>query len=180
MLFELPAIEGLVGDEQMAVEAPLHARLVQPLPPAGELSIALVLRRRALLGKLVAWARGRGRPFDVKPEPTPGHVRRAAADDFQTARWADAIERAVFGGGDVDARMEREIERMAPAGAATRGPAGRGPVTARPRKAARQQPAQGRRRLCGRDVKPRRRSSARRRERQKKTSDVDGPRERSL
>jgi len=112
--FELPAIEGLVGNEQMAVEAPLHARLLQPLPQAGELSIALVLRRRALLGKLVSWARGRGRPFDVKPEPTPGHVRRAAADDFQTARWADAIERAVFGGGDVDARMEREIERMAP------------------------------------------------------------------
>lgn len=112
--FELPHIEGLVGDEQMAVEAPLHARLVQPLPPAGELSIALVLRRRALLGRLVGWARKRGRPFDVKPEPTPGHVRRAAADDFQTARWADAVERAVFGGGEVDARMEGEIERMAP------------------------------------------------------------------
>jgi hypothetical protein len=112
--FELPPIEGIVGDEQMAVEAPLHARLVQPLPPAGELSIALVLRRRALLGRLVGWARKRGRPFDVKPEPTPGHVRRAAADDFQTARWADAVERAVFGGGEVDARMEGEIERMAP------------------------------------------------------------------
>jgi hypothetical protein len=112
--FRLPGLEGLVGDEQIAVEAPLHARLVQPLPPAGELSIALVLRRRALLGRLVAWASRRGRPFDVKPEPTPGHVRRAAADDFQTARWADAIERAVFGGGDVDARMEGEIERMAP------------------------------------------------------------------
>ena len=113
--FVLPHIEGLVGDEQMAVEAPLHTRLVQRLPPAGDLSIALVLRRRALLGRLVGWARKRGRPFDVKPEPTPGHVRRAAADDFQTARWADAVEKAVFGGGEVDARMEGEIERMAPA-----------------------------------------------------------------
>lgn len=113
--FALPGIEGVIGDEQIAVEAPLHSRLLQQLPPAGELSIALVLRRRALLGKLVAWARGRGRPFDIKPEPTPGHVRRAAADDFQTARWADAIEKAVFAGGDVDARMESEIERMAPA-----------------------------------------------------------------
>ena len=121
--FDLPHIEGLVGDEQMAVEAPLHARLVQPMPPPGELSIALVLRRRALLGRLVGWARKRGRPFDVKPEPTPGHVRRAAADDFQTARWADAVERAVFGGGDVDARMEGEIERMAPPEARP-GPAG--------------------------------------------------------
>lgn len=113
--FELPGIERIVGDEQMAFEAPLHARLLQPLPAPGVLSIALVLRRRALLGRLVAWARRRGRPFDVKPEPTPGHVRRAAADDFQTARWADAVERAVFGGGGVDARMEGEIERMAPA-----------------------------------------------------------------
>jgi hypothetical protein len=41
-------------------------------------------------------------------------VRRAAADDFQTARWADAIEKAVFGGGEVDARTEGEIDRMAP------------------------------------------------------------------
>lgn len=113
--FRLPAITGLVGDEQMAVEAPLHARLVQPLPAPGELSVALVLRRRAVLARLVTWARRRGRPFDVKPEPTPGHVRRAAADDFQTARWADAIEKAVFGGGEVDARIEGEIERMAPA-----------------------------------------------------------------
>lgn len=112
--FVLPHIEGLVGSEQMSVEAPLHARLVQPLPPAGQLSIALVLRRRALLGRMVTWARRRGRPFDLKPEPTPGHVRRAAADDFQTARWADAIERAVFGQGDVDARTEGEIDRLAP------------------------------------------------------------------
>jgi hypothetical protein len=112
--FELPPIAGIVGDEQIAVEAPLHARLVQPLPPAGELSIALVLRRRALLARLVTWARKRGRPFDMKPEPTPGHVRRTAAEDFQTARWADAVEKAVFGAGEVDARTEREIERMAP------------------------------------------------------------------
>ena len=116
--FDLAGLEPpsrLVGDEQMAVEAPLHARLVQPLPPAGRLSIALVLRRRALLGRLVTWARRRGRPFDVKPEPTPGHVRRAATDDLRTARWAEAVERAVFGAGEVDARMEREIEQMAPA-----------------------------------------------------------------
>ena len=120
--FGLPRLEGLVGSEQMAVEAPFHARLVQPLPPAGELSIALVLRRRALLGRLVTWARSQGRPFDVRPEPTPGHVRRAAADDLQTARWADAIERAVFGGGEVDAQTEGEIERMAPANPHPGGP----------------------------------------------------------
>lgn len=112
--FVLEDIGKPVGGEQLACEAPLHSRLTQPLPPAGELSIAVVLRRRALLQRLVAWAKRRGRPFDVKPEPTPGHVRKAAADDFQTARWADAIERAVYGGAEVDARTEGEIERMAP------------------------------------------------------------------
>lgn len=112
--FELPDVGPTNAGEQLACEAPLHGRLVQPLPPAGELSIALVLRRRALLQRLVAWAKRRGRPFDSKPEATPGHVRKAAGDDFQTARWADAIEQAVYGGGDVDARTEGEIDRMAP------------------------------------------------------------------
>lgn len=124
--FDLAHITGLVGDEQMAVEASLHARLVQPLPPAGELSVALVLRRRALLARLVAWARRRGRPFDLKPEPTPGQVRRAAADDPETARWAEAIERAAFGAGEVDARIEDEIDRLAPADPHPGGPAARG------------------------------------------------------
>lgn len=130
--FELPHVDRLVGDEQLGVEAPLHARLLQPLPVAGQLSIALVLRRRALLGRLVTWARRRGRPFDVKPEPTPGHVRRAAADDFQTARWADAVEKAVFGGGEVDARMEGEIERLAPVDPHPGGAVAREPAPAEP------------------------------------------------
>jgi hypothetical protein len=112
--FTLPPVDGLVGDEQISVEAPLHARLVQKLPPSGELAIALVLRKRALLSRLVAWAKRAGGAFDGKPEPTPGHVRRAAGDDFQTARWADAVERAVFGGGELDARAEGEIDRMEP------------------------------------------------------------------
>lgn len=130
--FVLPAITGLVGDEQMAVEAALHARLVQPLPPPGELAIAVVLRRRAVLARLVAWARKRGRPFDIKPEPTPGHIRRAAAEDFQTARWADAVEKAVFGEGDVDARAEREIERMIPTEERPGSPPQKGPSKAVP------------------------------------------------
>jgi hypothetical protein len=112
--FELPAVSGLVGDEQIGAEAPLHARFLQPLPPAGEISIALALRRRALLARLVTWAKKRGPPFDTRPEPTPGHVKKAAAEEFQAARWADAVEKAVFGPNEVDARAEREIEKMEP------------------------------------------------------------------
>jgi hypothetical protein len=101
------------GDE-LVCEGPLHGQLRRPLPEAGELDVALVLRKRALLDRLVGWARRRGLPYDARPEPTPGHVRRAAGGEFTVARWADAVERAAFGGQVVDARAEGEIERLAP------------------------------------------------------------------
>lgn len=111
--FILPHVDAREGDTLVA-EAPLHASLRQPAPPSGEVSIALVMRKRALLDRLVAWARRRGRPFDSPPEATPGHVRRAAGADFAVARWADAVERAAFGGGTVDARVEADVERLEP------------------------------------------------------------------
>jgi hypothetical protein len=118
--FELPSLESqgggtrAVGGEVLGAEGRLHARLLQPLPGAGELAIMLVLRRRAILGRLVAWARRVGAPFDARPEPTPGHVRRAAAGDPETAQWAEAVERAVYGAGEVDAEAESELDRLAP------------------------------------------------------------------
>jgi len=111
--FVLPHVEALPGDVLVA-EGALHAALRRPLPPAGELDVALVLRRRAVIDRLVAWARRRGRPFDAKPEPTPGHVRRAGGTDLAVARWADAVERAAFGGAPVDARAQADIERLEP------------------------------------------------------------------
>ncbi|HEX8790678.1 MAG TPA: hypothetical protein VF765_06985 [Polyangiaceae bacterium] len=107
------------GDE-LVCEGPLHGQLRRPLPEPGELDVALVLRKRALLDRLVGWARRRGLPFDARPEPTPGHVRRAAAGEFVVAKWADAVERAAFGGQVVDARAESEIERLAPPAAPER------------------------------------------------------------
>ncbi|HTQ48849.1 MAG TPA: hypothetical protein VMI75_39095 [Polyangiaceae bacterium] len=113
-LSRLPhGVAPLPGDE-LVCEGPLHGQLRRPLPEAGELDVALVLRKRALLDRLVAWARRRGMPYDARPEPTPGHVRRAAGGEFTVARWADAVERAAFGGQVVDARAEGEIERLAP------------------------------------------------------------------
>jgi hypothetical protein len=111
--FELPTAETRPGDE-LAIEASLHVPLRRPLPHAGELDAQLVQRKRALLGRLVAWAKLRGRPFDARPEPTPGHVRRAAGEDFSIVRWADAVERAAFAGEPVDARLEAEVDRLAP------------------------------------------------------------------
>jgi hypothetical protein len=112
--FVLAGVGRSSGDESIAAEARLYSRLVQPLPAPGEIAIALAQRRRAVLGRLVKWARRRGAPFDARPEPTPGHVRRAASGEFGTARWADAVERAVFGPGEIDARVEQEIDRLAP------------------------------------------------------------------
>ena len=56
--FSLPRMDALKGDE-LALYAPIHAPLRSPLPAPGDLRISLVLRRRALLDRLVSWARRR-------------------------------------------------------------------------------------------------------------------------
>jgi hypothetical protein len=112
--FVLPAIPLDGGGATLSAEGRLHARFEQDVPPAGEIVVALALRKRALLDRLVGWAKRRGPPFDVRPEPTPGHVRRAAARDEGAAQWAEAVEAAAFGPGDVDALAERDVDRLAP------------------------------------------------------------------
>lgn len=111
--FDLPSAP---PDADLVVEAPLHAELRQRLPGAGVLEIALVSRRRKLLDRLVAWARRRGPPYDVRPEPTPAQVKRAAetARNDDAAEWADAVERAAFDRDDVDARVEAEVMARSP------------------------------------------------------------------
>lgn len=113
--FTLPPLPAPVPGDEIVTEGALHAPLRRPLPAPGVLDIALVLRKRALLERLVGWARRRGAPFDARPEATPGHVRRAAGSEFGVARWADAVERAAYGGQNVDAAAQAEIDRLAPA-----------------------------------------------------------------
>jgi len=116
--FVLPSTDVRPGD-LLRAESPLHATLRRPMPSPGELDVALVLRKRALIDRLVAWARRRGKPFDSRPEPTPGQVRRAADDDeLVVARWADAVEQAAYGAGVVDEEAQREVDRLAPSDAA--------------------------------------------------------------
>ncbi len=111
-------------DARLIVEGVLHATFEQPLPAPSVLRVALVTRRRALLDRLVRWARVRGTPFDSAKEPTPGHVRRVAArsgaDGVET--WASDLERAAFGADDVTREVERQIVSTEPQGPA---PAGR-------------------------------------------------------
>jgi hypothetical protein len=111
--FVLPPAVTQPGD-QLAAEGRLHAVLRGPVPPCGELQVALRLRKRALLDRLVAWARLRGQPFDAQPEPTPAHVRRVASDEGAVARWADAVEQAAFGGTIVDGRGQAQVDELAP------------------------------------------------------------------
>ncbi len=111
--FKLPALS-LANRPDIVVDAPLHASLRKPLPAAGVLEIALVSRKRALLDRLVEWARLRGKPFDARPEPTPGHVLRAAVPESAPARWAAATEAAAFGPDPVDGRAEAEIDALKP------------------------------------------------------------------
>ena len=116
--FEL-RVDGVLPGDFLVVEGPFHSALRKAHPGPGELEISLVLRRRALLERLVTWARLVGKPFDQRPEATPGHVRRVAADDPRndpgTAEWADAVERAAFGHGPVDGRLEAEVDGLLPA-----------------------------------------------------------------
>lgn len=117
--FALGHVEARAGDE-LVVDGPRHAMIRRPLPPSGELAVALVLRRRALLDRLVAWARRQGPPYGMLPDASPGHVRTAAAlagREDGVARWATAVEQAAYGDTVVDERAEADVDRLAPPGA---------------------------------------------------------------
>ncbi len=100
--------------DTLVVEGPLHSALRQRIPASGELAIAIVLRKRKIVERLVRWARARGGAFDATPEPTPSQVREAGRDDFATVRWADEVERAAFDDAVVDAKLEASIQALMP------------------------------------------------------------------
>lgn len=104
------------SDARLVVTARDHTRHEQALPPPSVLRVALVTRRRTLLERLVRWARQRGSPFDGAPEPTPGHVRRAAAraGAAEIEQWAGRIEHAAFGPDRVDEELERDLRGAEP------------------------------------------------------------------
>jgi hypothetical protein len=104
------------GDARLIVEADEHSRHEQALPPPSVLRVALVTRRRALLDRLVRWARRQGAPFDAQPEPTPGHVRRAAAraSAAEVETWARGVEHAVYGPGVVNEDVEAHLGASEP------------------------------------------------------------------
>jgi hypothetical protein len=107
---------GYQADGRLVVTAPTHSTHEQALPPPSTIGIMLVTRRRALLDRVVRWARRQGAPFEGPPEPTPGHVRRVAgrAQDQEVEAWASRIEQAAFGPDEVDERLERDLRGAEP------------------------------------------------------------------
>lgn len=103
-------------DARLVIESPEHSAYEQALPPPSRMSIALVTRRRAILDRLVRWARRQGAPFDAAPEPTPGHVRRVAARGTapDVEAWARRVESAAFSPDVVDEAVEREVRAGEP------------------------------------------------------------------
>jgi hypothetical protein len=93
-----------------------HSEERKALPAGGTLRIALVTRRRALVRRLVDWARARGKPYDVAPEPTPAHVGHVGTEHArpEVQSWASAVERAAFGPDEVDASVEKKVRDVEP------------------------------------------------------------------
>lgn len=107
-------------DLRLRVESAWHTRIERPLPPASDMVVAMVSRRRALIERLVGWARRAGRPWDRTPEPTPGHVARVAyaqrhpREDI--GKWARRLEQRAYGPEPVDAAAEQEVVDIEPGG----------------------------------------------------------------
>jgi hypothetical protein len=113
--FELTHVARVEG-AHLEASARWHATFAKGLPPAGQVSINLVTRRRALLERLVEWATRRGVPWKTVGDATPGHVvrlgRRRRAEDV--VRWAEAVEQAAFGPEPPDETREQSIRAREP------------------------------------------------------------------
>ncbi len=118
--FSLAATTARQGD-QMVVTTSLHTPLRRRLPTFGHLDVVLVKRRHTLLEQFVTWAKRSGGRYDARPEPTPAHVREAAGANSPVGVWADALEKAVYGGAPVDATAQDVVDRMNPERQAARG-----------------------------------------------------------
>lgn len=116
--YELPALlEPIPEGAQLSVTSRLHSDFQRPLPPQGRVDVTLTSRRRALLGRLVRWARAAGPPWHRATEPTPGEVANVAVrrGDLDTALWAEKVQAAAFDHSEVDREREAEVQEGEPA-----------------------------------------------------------------
>jgi len=107
--FRIESIDNAGPGAALEVRAPWHTPLTAPMPPAGDLVLSLVSRRRTLLARFVAWA---GR--DGVREPTPGELARNV-DRPEIARWARAVDEAAYGPEPLTETKERVVLGQEPA-----------------------------------------------------------------
>jgi hypothetical protein len=116
--FELPTLNAAREGARLEVSAPWHSTLVCPLPAPGRLGVAVVLRKRALLDRLIAWAKR----HEVPPrEPTPRQLAEwAERRGFGAAHsWAERVEQAAYGPAPVDEGREEALRAEEPSLAPT-------------------------------------------------------------
>lgn len=105
---------------RLRVESTYHASFEKQLPPPSHMVVALVSRRRALLERLVKWARGAGKPWHREPDATPAHVAQVARARYRrgepVAEWAERVQQGAFGPDPVDERLEQEVNELEPGG----------------------------------------------------------------
>ena len=108
--------EAAVQGARLRISAKWHAALVRPIPPAGFVAIQLVSRRRALLERLVEWARRRGGVWTDRAEPTPGEIASRARQRREpaVATWADAVQEGAYGPDPLDEPRESAIRDREP------------------------------------------------------------------
>ena len=102
------------ADAEIVASCRTHSSERRALPAPGTLRIALVTRRRSVLRRFVGWARARGAPYFMPPEPTPADVRRMAAGDPPVARWASEVEAVAFGPDEVGELEEQRVQQAEP------------------------------------------------------------------
>jgi 5-hydroxyisourate hydrolase-like protein (transthyretin family) len=84
---------------ELVVETIAYASFATELPPPGQVRLYLVSVRRAILDRLVVWAKRRGVPYRSKSEPTPDWVAEVARQrgNRDLEQWAQAVSTAAFG-----------------------------------------------------------------------------------
>ncbi|MEY4550700.1 MAG: hypothetical protein RL685_6895 [Pseudomonadota bacterium] len=115
--FVLPPLQETIPEgAQLRVSSRFHSELLRPLPPQGRVSVTLTSRKRALLERLVRWARSAGPPWYRSSEPTPGEVADVALrrGDRVTAHWAESVQAAAFAGADVEEHHEAALREQEP------------------------------------------------------------------
>jgi len=112
-----PLPEPIPEGAQLSVTSRLHSDFQRPLPPQGRVDVTLTSRRRALLGRLVRWARAAGPPWHRTTEPTPGEIANVAVrrGELDTARWAEGVQAAAFDHSEVDREKEAALQAVEPA-----------------------------------------------------------------